>query len=157
MFSKATEKAPQDYLLWANLGDAQHYHGANEMLAPQSYARSAQLARAHLGVNPDDGLARAALAYALVRLGDSAASRTELAQLPTVDSDNAYLHYYAALVHGQLGETDAAVDRLRSAIDFGFPRSVLRVAPELDALRADPRVVALSREPTLGAVFSKSG
>jgi TolB-like protein/Tfp pilus assembly protein PilF/DNA-binding winged helix-turn-helix (wHTH) protein len=148
MFSKATELAPKDYLLWGNLGDAQRYQGADEALASQSYARSAQLSRAHLGLNPDDAAARGTLAYALARGGDPDAARQELEQIRLDGSTDYYAHYYVALVLNQLGEVDRAVDHLRAAVELGYPRPLLGAAAELDGLRSDPRVVAMMADKT---------
>jgi TolB-like protein/tetratricopeptide (TPR) repeat protein len=156
MFEQATALTPKDYVVWGNLGDAQRYSSERSALAAQSYARAAELALAHLGVNPEDARARTLLAYFLARRGHVAAATAELAQVPLAESKDYYLHYYAALVQRQLGDADAAIEHLKIAVDSGFPRYVLRVAPELDGLQEDPRVVVLLSESGEAAIQSNS-
>jgi TolB-like protein/tetratricopeptide (TPR) repeat protein/DNA-binding winged helix-turn-helix (wHTH) protein len=157
MFEQATALTPQDYVVWGNLGDAQRYSSEQSGRATQSYTRATELARAHLGVNPEDALARTLLAYFLARRGDTTAATAELAQVSLANSKNYYAHYYAALVQRQLGDADAAVEHLRSAVESGFPSYVLRAAPELDGLQDDPRVVALLEKSENGTIESNAG
>jgi TolB-like protein/Flp pilus assembly protein TadD/DNA-binding winged helix-turn-helix (wHTH) protein len=147
MFEKAVKLAPQDHSLWGNLADAYRYSKAKPALAPATYARAAELARESLGVNPDDDLARAQLAYFLARQGRAAEARTELAHVYVEDATAVYVHYYAALAHLELGDTDAAISALTRAVVAGYPRYLVRAAPEFAALREDPRVAELLRDP----------
>jgi tetratricopeptide (TPR) repeat protein len=147
MFEQSTELTPQDYMVWGNLGDAQRYSSAQSGRATRSYDRAADLARAHLGVNPEDARARTLLAYFLARQGDSVAASVELAQVPLGESPDYYVHYYAALVRRQLGDDTEAIDQLRMAVEAGFPHHVLRAAPELDGLQSDPRMGSVLERP----------
>jgi TolB-like protein/Flp pilus assembly protein TadD/DNA-binding winged helix-turn-helix (wHTH) protein len=157
MFEQAAALTPQDYVVWGNLGDAQRYSREHTGQAGPSYARATGLARAHLGVNPEEAVARTLLAYFLARQGESDAAKSELAQVSLDETDDYYVHYYAALVHHQLGDIDAAIKRLGEAVAAGFPRAVLRAAPELDGLQTDSRVVVLLEEPAKEATDTQTG
>ena len=147
MLEKAVQLAPQDHSLWGNLADAYRYSKAKTGLAPTTYARAAELARESLGVNPEDALARAQLAYFLARQGRTAEARTELAHVDVDDATALYVHYYAALAHLELGNTDAAISELTRAVAAGYPRYLVRAAPEFSALRDDARLTELLRDP----------
>ena len=54
--------------------------------------------------------------------------------------------YHLALVHLGLGDTDRAIESFTEAVNEGFFRTLeLRLNPQLDALRSDPRFQALIR------------
>jgi tetratricopeptide (TPR) repeat protein len=147
MFEEAVELAPQDRTLWGNLADAYRYSEARRPLAAQTYAKAAQLARESLRVNPEDTLARAQLAYFLARQRRTAEASAELAHAKVDDATAVYVHYYAALTYLELDNTDAAISELKRAIDAGYPRYLVRAAPEFAALRDDPRLVGFLQEP----------
>ena len=147
MFEQAVKLAPQDRSLWGNLADAYRYSSSKTGLAAATYSRSAELARASLGVNPEDSLARAQLAYFLARQDRSTEAATELAHVDVEDPTAVYVHYYAALAHLELGDTNAAMAELTRAVEGGYPRYLVRAAPEFSALKTDPRLVKLLREP----------
>ncbi len=67
-----------------------------DALAAQSYARASELARAHLGVNPEDARARTMRSYFLARMGQAAAATDELTQVPLAESAD----YYLSLLRG---------------------------------------------------------
>ena len=50
-----------------------------------------------------------------------------------------YVHYYAALAFLGLGETDIAISEVTQSAAVGYPRYLVRAAPEFEALRSDPR------------------
>jgi len=150
MFEQAVALAPQDHSLWGNLADAYRFSKSKAELAPATYAKAAALARASLRVNPDNVLTRAQLAYFLAKQGRSAQARAELALAPEDEAAPVYVHYYAALAHLELGDRDAAIDALQRTVNAGYPRYLVRAAPEFDALKSDERVVELLRESTAG-------
>jgi adenylate cyclase len=151
MFEQAVKLAPQDHSLWGNLADAYRSSTTKAGLAPATYARAAELARASLGVNPENPLVRAQLAYFLARQGRSTEAATELAHVDVEDPTAVYVHFYAALAHLELGHTDAAIAELTRAIEAGYPRYLVRAAPEFGALKNDSRLIDLLREPAPGA------
>jgi TolB-like protein/DNA-binding winged helix-turn-helix (wHTH) protein/Flp pilus assembly protein TadD len=147
MFERAVKLAPKDHSLWGNLADAYRYSTAKKALAPASYAKAADLARESLRVNPENPLVRAQLAYFLARQNRSVEAAAELTHVDVEDSTAVYVHYYAALAYLDIGNTDAAISELKQAIVAGYPRYLVRAAPEFEAIKADPRLVDLLREP----------
>ena len=82
----------------------------------------------------------------------SAQARAELALALEDEAAPVYVHYYAALAHLELGDVDAAIDALQRTVNAGYPRYLVRAAPEFDALKSDKRVVELLQEPDSGGV-----
>ena len=146
MFREATLLAPDDHVMWGNLGDAQRASGDYRAQALQSYDRAEGLVRHTVRTNPEDRFARVLLAYYLVRLGERDEARAEMRLAAPERSDNPYAKYYAALVYGELGEQLDASRQLRESVELGFPPRVLEVAPELDTLRTALRVENLMAE-----------
>jgi TolB-like protein/DNA-binding winged helix-turn-helix (wHTH) protein/Flp pilus assembly protein TadD len=152
MLEQAVKLAPKDHSLWGNLADAYRYSKAKTALASSTYAKAADLARTSLRVNPENALTRAQLAYFLARQKRSAEAATELAHAEVEDSSAVYVHYYAALAYLEIGNADAAILELKRAVAAGYPRYLVRAAPEFEALKTDPRLVELLREPESGAL-----
>jgi TolB-like protein/DNA-binding winged helix-turn-helix (wHTH) protein/Tfp pilus assembly protein PilF len=147
MFEKAVALAPEDHSLWGNLADAYRFSKTSTERAPATYARAAELARASLRVNPDSMLTRAQLAYFLARQDRPAEARAELASLAGDEPAPVYVHYYSALAYLELAKPDLAIDELKRAVQAGYPRYLIRAAPEFDALKSDGRVIRLLEEP----------
>jgi hypothetical protein len=87
------------------------------------------------------------IAFALLDAGDAAAGRAIMEQ---ADVPAEYLwgrHYNLACYEAMAGETDAALDHLRTAVDLNRGQ-VMQWLPhdtDLDALRDDPRFEELAR------------
>ena len=143
MFEEAVKLAPKDRTLWGNLADAYRFSKTKRSLAPQVYTKAAELARESLRINPDETLARAQLAYFLARQGRSGEAATELAHAALDATSELYVHYYAALAYLELDNVDAAIVELKRAVDAGYPRYLVRAAPEFAPLKADPRAAEL--------------
>ena len=122
-------------------------HRCDAALAPATYAKAADLARESLRVNPENPLVRAQLAYFLARQGLSAEAAAELAHVDVEDATAVYVHYYTALAYLEVGNADAAITELTRAVSAGYPRYLVRAAPEFEAIKADSRLVELLREP----------
>jgi serine/threonine-protein kinase len=88
----------------------------------------------------------AALARAYALEGRKAETRRLLGEL-TVRSQHDYVPAYLfAVIHAALGDNDRAFDALeRAYADRSFYLTWLKIDPELDPLRADPRFVDLLR------------
>ena len=147
MLEKAVALAPQDHSLWGNLADSYRFSKEKAELAPATYAKAAELARASLSVDPDNVLTRAQLAYFLAKQGRAAEARAELGAAAKEASATVYVHYYAALAYLELGDADSAIAELKGAVEAGYPRYLVRAAPEFAALRSDKRLTELLQEP----------
>jgi TolB-like protein/Flp pilus assembly protein TadD len=146
MFEQATLLEPEGFQVWGNLGDACRRLPARAGQASAAYQRAADLARANLAINPESVLTRTALAYFLVRLGNGAEAATEIATARPEESGDLYVHYYAALVHKELGDAAAAVAATRRAIEAGYPASLLQTDIEFAPMIGSPEIAVLLGE-----------
>jgi TolB-like protein/Flp pilus assembly protein TadD len=142
MFEQATRLSPENYQLWGNLGDAYRRTPDQSELAIGAYANAAQLARGVLQINPDSTETRTQFAYYLVRQGETAQAKTELATAGPVAVDDVYSHYYAALVYKELGDLAAAVAETRKAFEGGYPATLLLADPEFTVILRDRALAA---------------
>jgi serine/threonine-protein kinase len=143
MFENATKLAPEDYQLWGNLGDAYRRTAGEEELTRGTYLKAAELAQLSLGVNPESALTRAALAYFMVRLGDTKEATIQIDAATAADSTDLNTHYYAALVYKELGNLEAAASETRQALAAGYPATLLRADPEFGPMISSPEVAEL--------------
>ena len=87
---------------------------------------------------------RAGLGYAYAFAQDSRAARAVLREFDDAAEAQHRFAYEAAVIHAALGDVDRAFERLHDALHArsGW-LAYLRVDPRLDALREDPRYLAL--------------
>ena len=104
-----------------------------------------------LRVNPENPLVRAQLAYFLARQDRSSEAAAELTHVGVEDSTAVYVHYYAALAYLEIGNADAAISELKRAVAAGYPRYLVRAAPEFETLEHDSRMIELLQESVPGA------
>lgn len=100
---------------------------------------------------------RAGLGYVYAAAGDVRAARGVLREFDAAAEHQRRFAYEAAVIHANLGDSDAAFARLGDAV---AARSAwiayLGVDPRLDALRGDARYAALETELGLAMVSSSS-
>ncbi|MGH8137402.1 MAG: tetratricopeptide repeat protein [Steroidobacteraceae bacterium] len=150
MFRKAAELEPDDHRVWGNLADALYQIPASKAEAEREYRRAIQLAERELGVNPKEASNWAQLAFYYARVGDGPHARQYSARALQLGSDVVYVHYYRALIAIAGGDSSAALDALSRALDLGFPRQLVRAAPEFASLHGDERfrrLLAATSEP----------
>lgn len=139
-FQQARAVGPETDVLMINLGDAFRRTGrANDAAA--AYRRGRALAEQRLLNNPRDAVARAFLAYFLLRLGSRQLALSELAQALALDPQNKSVLRRAVLTYEAMGERPRAL-----AVLQGAPADVVKELsrqPDLAQLRQDPRFAAL--------------
>jgi tetratricopeptide (TPR) repeat protein len=126
---------------WAHLILGQSYEQKGQFdIAISELRRAAELSH-------DSPLMVSALAHAYAVSGHHAEAQKLLAQL-SAESQKQYVSpFYIAIVYTGLGKNDLAVDWLEKAYEDRSNGLVfLRVEPELDALRGNPRFLALQRK-----------
>lgn len=139
MFRKAAEMEADDHRVWGNLADALYQLPTGRPEAQDRYRKAIQLAERELGVNPSDATDWAQLAYYYSRIGDAAHARRYSERALELGTDVVYVHYYRALIAMSGGNTSGALDALRRAVDLGFPRQLVRAAPEFVPLHGEER------------------
>ncbi|MGK2925942.1 MAG: tetratricopeptide repeat protein [Lysobacterales bacterium] len=135
---KAVELAPNDHLVWSNLGDALWMAGASEE-AREAFATAERLVVAALGVNPNDPASLMDLAWIAAMLEQPAKARSLIGRALELAPDDPYAHYYAGLIRLRAGETDAALSAFEAALERGYPVNMLAHDPQLSAILDDRR------------------
>jgi len=133
-FEKATALSPNLYLLWFNLGDAYRWSG-RQPDAARAYGRAITEARATLAINSRDALARATIASCLARLGRHDEAGAEIRAAVAIDPTNSNVLYAAAVICQMRGDSDAALEWLRRAIQNGSSKTDAVADPDLRSLR----------------------
>jgi tetratricopeptide (TPR) repeat protein len=91
-------------------------------------------------------LMTSALANAYARSGNKGEAEGLLAELISESKRQYVSPYYFAVVYAGLGESDKAIDQLEKAFaDRSNGLVFLKVEPELDSLRSNPRFLALQQ------------
>lgn len=146
---KAIELAPNDHLVWSNLGDALSFT-TKKNLARAAFRKARELAENHLAVNPVDAGPLIDLAWIEAMLGNNEKARELASRAMSITPGDPYVHYVSALISARLGETTAAYQELQAAVDLGFPLELMAAEPHLKSIQHAPRFVALTRQQVAG-------
>ena len=134
-----TKGNPGNYLLWANLADAQRWVPSQMELSRDSYRRAIALVKVMLQHSPNDSKvnSRLALYSAYAGLRDDAIKHVAQAVLlaPTLPD----IHFRAALTYELIGRRNEAMASLKQALARGYPLNLIESAPDLLTLRRDAR------------------
>jgi eukaryotic-like serine/threonine-protein kinase len=137
-YEKAREISANNYVIWANLGDAYRWSATRKSSAAGAYQRAIQLAEKDARFNPRDANSRATLAVVYAKLGDSGRAATELQRAlelnPTADD----VLCKAALVYHIAGDSQRTLSWLRRAINAGASADLIARDPEFQSLRPSP-------------------
>jgi hypothetical protein len=60
-----------------------------------------------------------------------------------IDPNDPYGYYYDALISHQIGDEEAALDSLKTALEKGYPAGLLVAEPHLGDIRANARFHAM--------------
>jgi len=138
-YALAANFAPNDYIVWSNLGDAYFFGESFGQVAEVTYKRALALVEQQLGVNPDDAEATSFAAYLNARLGNRKKALELDARAREKASENMYVYYNGALVHAQFGQTDEALEALERAVALDYQVDLLPLDPAFEGLREEPR------------------
>lgn len=118
---RATDLAPQDYLMWANLGEALQADPGNAAAAHAAYRKAAEYAEQYLKLKPDDAAGCASLGLYRAILGDAAGARDMLGRAETLSSEPGEVALLNAQTLAVLGDLPQARQRLSRARAAGVP------------------------------------
>jgi TolB-like protein/DNA-binding winged helix-turn-helix (wHTH) protein/Tfp pilus assembly protein PilF len=126
---------------WAHLVLGQAYEQKGD------YSLAIDELRKAVELSHNSPLLVSALAHAYALSGNQAESQKLLKQLTTQSKKEYVSPYYIAIVYVALGKNDLALDWMEKAFaDRSNGLVFLRVEPELDPLRAQPRFIALQQK-----------
>jgi TolB-like protein/Tfp pilus assembly protein PilF len=142
---KATELDPNFSQTHVFLGYALELSG-DSTEAIREYEKAYEVEKAHETGAKEVGSPWLAYAYALQ--GEQEKALRLLGQLEDLEGRNGRVFAYAvAMVHLRLGQKEQAIDWLeRSYLDKELPMSFIKVNPELEPLRGNPRFEKLANQ-----------
>ena len=130
---------PGNYLLWANLADAQRWVPGQVESSRDSYRRAITLIQVMLRHSPDDPKINSRLALYSAYAGsqdDALKHVTQAVQLAPTLPD---IQFRAALTYELIGKRNEAMAALQQALERGYPLNLIESAPDLLTLRRDVR------------------
>lgn len=132
---KAVEQIPDDAMMQLNLADALYFSGQRDE-AMDAFSHVADLALRQLDIDATDSEAIYSLAWARQMLGDSDEAQILMERGLEIAPGDPYGFYYDALIKTRLGQFDAAIQSLESAVAMGYPSKMLAAEPYLAELRS---------------------
>jgi serine/threonine-protein kinase len=134
---KARELGANNYLFWANLGDAYRQVPRKRDEAPLCFERAIQLLRSQRTADHAKPVLTSRMALYLAKSGRTARALREIASVGPLSSASADVAYRATLVYALAGERPKALDALEIALSAGYPLVEVMNEPELTELRED--------------------
>jgi adenylate cyclase len=125
---------PEDYQALGFLGAA--YTGlGHKAKAAAAYARSIEVAKQQLSVNPGDVRALYMGAIAWARIGRRKEALAWAAKALALDAEDSAVLYNLACLYAVLHRTDEALNCLRRVVRSGWRKEWIKNDPDLNSLR----------------------
>jgi TolB-like protein/Flp pilus assembly protein TadD/DNA-binding winged helix-turn-helix (wHTH) protein len=118
---RATELAPQDYLVWGNLGEALQADPRHADEARAAFRKAADYAAQYLALKPDDAAGWASLGLYQAILGEASGARSMVLRSEALASEPGQVALLNAQTLAVLGDLPAARQRLSRARAAGIP------------------------------------
>ncbi len=131
---RSVEATPKVTAAWANLGDSLTFLGRKKE-AEEAYSKALALARERYTRDSTDAENLTYLAWAETMVGDPEEGLIFARRATELAPDDPYSLYYLGLVQLQAGDIEAATDAIESAIEIGYPKSLIAAEPYLEPLR----------------------
>jgi tetratricopeptide (TPR) repeat protein len=147
---QASRSAPSNFMIWGNLGDAYRRVGADPK-ATEAYARSLELARKELDLNPRDATAHCYVATSLAKTGRAPEAVAEARRAIALEPDSPDVLSEAAVVFALAGQDAEALRLLRQAVAGGFCREIVAAQPEFNRFRDKPEFRSIVAAPQKAA------
>ncbi|HTZ30926.1 MAG TPA: protein kinase [Methylomirabilota bacterium] len=138
-YEHATQLAPNDPLVWWNLGDGYYWAPGHRQDAAPVYQKCIKLASQELQLNPKDPEKLGILAICNAMLGEKDGALDALHQAFRLFPDDPNLSLRAALIYNQFGDRDETLRWLTKSHSNGLSLNRIRDYPNFDPLRSDPR------------------
>jgi serine/threonine protein kinase/Tfp pilus assembly protein PilF len=138
-FEKAVGLNANNYLVWANLGDAYRWAPGRRTKATEAYRHAIQLMDQQIAAKPADANLRTRRALYLAKIGESRDALEELTKIPRTQTLTPQMSIRVALVRELAGDRDGALDAIDRALKNGFPQRELKADTEFAELRGDAR------------------
>ena len=139
MYQNALDKNNNDYVMWGNLGAAQHFIKGRSKESQESYNKAIDLAEQQLKINPKDPEVLSSLAGYYGDINDSTKAFALLNKSLEIAPDNSDVLFRAASINEHFKNREKALSWMKKALDSGYSRSDIETEPELKQLVADQR------------------
>lgn len=136
-YERAAALGEHDYVIQGNLADALWQVEERRDEAVARYRRAILLAETELQATPSAPALRAQLGCFYLRIGESERSQRYLAEALATGPDIIYVHYFVGVAAADRGQRDVALRAVGELVRMGFPRTLLRSAPEFRSLLQD--------------------
>ena len=141
----APDAAPNNYLVWGNLGDAYWLSKASPEKSRAAWTKAAQIGERQLTGKPADSDLLSLLALYQAKLDNPVEAKARAAQALAFSPESAVVHYQASLAYTLIGDKERGFAELKAAIERGYSKSEIRAAPELATLRSDPKFESITK------------
>ncbi|HET7202141.1 MAG TPA: tetratricopeptide repeat protein [Steroidobacteraceae bacterium] len=145
-FERALVLNPHDQILRGNLADALWAIDARRQEAVALYRDAIAKGEAQLAKNPEDATLRAQLGFYYGRTGDPARAEAYIADAVAKGPEKVYVQYYRAVAAADRGDRAAALTGVAELLRVGYPRAMLRMAPEFRNLSQDAEYVKMMKD-----------
>ncbi|MDP6695443.1 MAG: winged helix-turn-helix domain-containing protein [Gammaproteobacteria bacterium] len=143
IYRQAARFLPDDHYVMGLLATAYAQLDGDESTteALKAFLRARRLAERELQSNPDEAVTIVNLAYYCAALDDKFCAGRYLADALQMAPDDVRVHYGAALVHMQMGDTAAASAATARALRMGYPQVLILTDPLLATVWSERRFV----------------
>ena len=138
MHKKSIELNRNNYVTWANLGEAYNWSGTQHDKAVQAFGKAIELGEAVHASNLQDPALLVLLANYYALIGNSEKSPVLVRQALALAPGNPSIEYQAGEAYETLGRRADAIPLIAEAVATGHRTYEFHRNPELAALRADP-------------------
>jgi serine/threonine-protein kinase len=128
-----------NYLLWANLGDACRFLPEGRARAREAYSRALQLMADRLHAAPRDSTLLSRRTLYLAKRGDCGPALAAAGEIERLAQKDADAQFRFVVAHEVCGRREAALAMLERALRNGYSLAEAQRDPELLALRGDVR------------------
>ncbi len=142
-YELAVQLAPENFILWGNLGEALSFIPGREREAKEAFFHAIDMCEEKLIVKPDDSRTRATLASYLARTGNRDRALTLLNDSREASQRGMQEVYFRAVTFMALGDEESALTELDLAVGLGFPRVLIAKDGNFARLHRLPQFMAI--------------
>jgi Tfp pilus assembly protein PilF len=149
IFERAAKAAPRDYRIWQNLASAYYWAPGERDRAADAHRNAIAILEEARRIEPDNPELIAALANGHAMLREEQKARELIARAVKLASSDGHVALVAASVYETLGDRDAALQHVATALKAGEAPFEFESGPTFATLVKDSRYVKLTKQPAI--------